>query len=164
LTPCLHLAAESAARHRQRRAALGLGFGREQIGQAFGFRQVDSAMVESSAGELARLRRTQPVQPGQRLQHGGDHRPAAVQVKLRHILARGAVRPREAQDERTVEPLALPFQIDERRHPRLGQLSGQRLERRVRVKSADSHHRQRRGRASRRQREDRVAHVQVHSG
>ena len=53
--PVLDLARQRAARNTQRGAALQLGLGRDQVGQAFDLQQVDLSVGEGAAGELARL-------------------------------------------------------------------------------------------------------------
>ena len=93
----LDLPAERAAGQRQRRAALRFGLGREQIGEPLGLGEVDPAILEGAAGELARLGGAQPLDPAERRQHRRDHRAAAMEMQLGDILAGRAGRARESE-------------------------------------------------------------------
>ena len=76
-------------------AALRLGLGADQIGQPLDRGEVELAVLERAARELARLRRPQAFDPPERTEHRGDHRAAAVQLQLGDVLAGLAVRARE---------------------------------------------------------------------
>ena len=75
--------------------ALRLSFGADQIGKAFDGGEIEPAVLKGAARELACLRRPQALDATERAQRRGDHRTAAVQLQLGHILAGLAVRPGE---------------------------------------------------------------------
>ncbi len=106
------------------------GVGIDQVGQALDLRQAELAMLEGAAGELARLRRPQPLHPRQRLEHAGDHRAPAMQLQLGNVLAGLAVRAFEKKHQSLIDDLA-GLRIANRgegRAPRLRHLAGQRLQ------------------------------------
>ena len=96
-----------------------------QVGQPLGFGQVDPAVLESAAGELARLGQPQAVDRAQGREHRVDDGAPAMTLKLDDILAGRARRPVEPQDQRLVEQLAerRMAQLAHRGRPRLGQRS-----------------------------------------
>ena len=73
LAPALDEAAEPPLELAQGLAALRLGLGVDEVGQALDGREVHPAVEEGAAGELARLRRAAARQAGERPQHGGAH-------------------------------------------------------------------------------------------
>ena len=87
------LAAERAAGQGQSGAALRLGLGFEQVGEPLRLGEVDPAVLEGAAGELARLGGAQALDPAERRQHRRDHRAAAMEVKLGDILPGRAAGP-----------------------------------------------------------------------
>ncbi len=96
--PALIERAERALGLAQRLAALALGLGVHQIGQALGFGQVELAVLEGAAGELARLGgRARRRLCKASLDHRGDHRRPAMDVQFGHILAGEARRTRETK-------------------------------------------------------------------
>ena len=103
--PAFGAVAEQAFHLPERLAALRLGLGTDQIGQAFDRGEIELAVLERAAGELAGLRRPQPLDPAERSQHRGDHRAAAVQLQLGRVLAGLAVRPGKPQRQRLVDHL-----------------------------------------------------------
>ena len=74
----------------ERLAALGLGLGRHQVGDAFRLREVEAAGLEGAPGELAGLGGAEPRRRCERVRERGDDRGAAMDVELRDILAGGA--------------------------------------------------------------------------
>src|SRR5829696_8298849 len=106
LAPALDEAAEPPLELAQGLAALRLGLGVDEVGQALDGGQVHPAVEEGAAGELARLRGAAARQAGERPQHGGAHGKTAVEVKLGLVLAGETVRTRHPDDERLVERFA----------------------------------------------------------
>ena len=92
----------------QRLTALGGGLGIDQVGQALGGGQVELAVLEGAAGELAGLGRPTAGNGANRLQHGRHHRPSAVHLQLGHVLAGLATGPGEPQRQPVVEHLPGP--------------------------------------------------------
>jgi len=86
LLPRGDLLPETPLRQDKRRLALRLGLGLDEVREAFSFGQVDPAVLECAAGELAGLRLSQPLNASQCGQHRVDHRPSAMGVELDHIL------------------------------------------------------------------------------
>ena len=76
------------ARLTERLAALSLGFRVNEVGQPLDLRQIDLAVLERAAGEFTGLRRPAAGYRAQRIQYRGDDGPAAVNLKLGHVLAR----------------------------------------------------------------------------
>ena len=68
-------------------AALRLGLRHHQIGEAFDRGEIELAVLEGAARELAGLRRAQAFDACQRREHCRDHRAAAMQLQLGDILA-----------------------------------------------------------------------------
>ena len=85
--------------------ALGSGFGGDQVGNALGGGEVQLAVDEGAAGELARLGGA-CARRDQRLRHAGDHGRAAMEVQLGAVLAGVAAGRREPEDQGAVERLA----------------------------------------------------------
>ena len=86
----------------------------------------------------------------ERSQHRGDHRAAAVQLQLGHVLAGLAVRRRKPQRQRLVDDVVLCGIADagERRLARGGDLAAQRFQRRARARPGNAHDRNGRGPAA----------------
>ncbi len=74
----MHLAADQPLGRADRRAALALGLGRQQVAEPFGLGQIDPAGTQRTPGELAGLRRPQPRLAAEHLLHRADHRPSAM--------------------------------------------------------------------------------------
>ena len=89
-----------------RLAALQVGLGVDQVGEAFDLREVELAVQEGAAGEFARLGPPQGRLRGERAHHRRDDGGAPVQMQLRAILAELALRGLEHQHQRVVERLA----------------------------------------------------------
>ena len=87
--------------HRLR--ALRLGLGEHEVGEAFDGGEIEPPVLKGAAGEFARLGRAEARQAAERGEHGGDHRAAAVQVQLGHVLAGLGVRPGKPEHQRLVE-------------------------------------------------------------
>ena len=75
--------------------ALRLGLGADQIGQALDRGEIEPAVLEGAARELAGLGRPQAFDAAERAEHRGNHRAAAVQLQLGDVFAGLAVRARE---------------------------------------------------------------------
>ena len=80
--------------------------GGDQIGKTLDRGEIEPAVLERAAGELARLGQPAPFDLPQRIEHPGDHRVAAVKLQLRHIFAGLAVRRRKPQRQRLIDRLA----------------------------------------------------------
>ena len=94
---------QRAFRLRQRLTPLRLGLGIDQIGQTFDLGEIELAVLERAAGELAGLGKPHAGEGEQRIEHGADHGAAAMQLQLGHVLAGEARRRREPQHEAAVE-------------------------------------------------------------
>src|ERR1700722_15746679 len=81
----------------QRLAALRRGFGRDQVGHAFGLGQIELAVQKGAAGELARLGQAQTRHLAQGIEQRRRHRAPAMEVELGHVLAGVARRRREIE-------------------------------------------------------------------
>ena len=78
----------------QRLAPLGPRLGIDEIGQALDAGEVQLAVLEGAARELAGLRQPAALDRADRREHRLDHRPAAVHLQLGHVLAGLAFRAR----------------------------------------------------------------------
>ena len=139
--------------------ALRLGFGVDQIGETFDGGEIEPAVLEGAPGELARLRRPQALDASERAEHRCNHRAAAVQLQLGHVLAGLAVRPGKPQRQRFVDRLA-GGGIAHAGQPGLARLrhaAGEGLQRIAGARSGNPHHRDRGRRPTGRESEDRVA-------
>ena len=83
--------------------ALGLGLGRHQVGDPLGLGEIEAACLEGAAGELAGLGRAQAGKARERVRERVQDRRPAVDVELRHVLARGAGRRREPEGKAPVD-------------------------------------------------------------
>jgi hypothetical protein len=88
---------------RQRLAALRFRLGVDEIGEPLDFGQVELAVLEGAARELAGLGETRARQGEHRIDRGPDHRAAAMHVKLGHVLAGEARRCLEPEHEAAVD-------------------------------------------------------------
>ena len=102
--PCGHALPKPSFGHRKGRLPLALGFGRQQIGQSFGFGKIDPAILERATGEFAGLGGARPLYLADRGQHSGDHRPPAMEVKFDQIFACCRLGPREPENQGLIEP------------------------------------------------------------
>ena len=91
---------------RKRLAALRIGVGVDQIGETFDGGEVELAVLERAARELAGLGRAQAVHRCERREQRGDHRASAMQLDLGDVLARFAFRSGKKQRQRLVDDLA----------------------------------------------------------
>ena len=74
---------------------LRFGLGRYDIGEGFGFDQIELSVKKGPTGELAGLGKTNAWKPCQGVEQGGDNRLAAVDLKLGTVFAGEAPRRRE---------------------------------------------------------------------
>ena len=137
-------------------APLRLRFGGDEIGQALDRREIEPAVFEGAAGELASLGGPATLDRRQRIEHTGNDRLAAMKLQLGDVLAGLAARRRKPQRQRFVDDLtarriAHPRQ---RRLARLGQAPDQFLKRNTGARPGDAHHSNRRRRPAGGQRED----------
>ena len=121
------LVAEQAFHLAQRLAALPIGVGVNQIVERFGFGEIELAVLKRAAGEFAGLGGPHIFKSRQCGKQCRQHRAAAMDVKLRDVLAGGAGRSRKPQHHRIVDrPLADIMQQHPRHHPWSGKLARQR--------------------------------------
>ena len=138
------------------------GFGCQQIGQAFGFGQIDPAMKESAPGEFARFGAAQAGQGRQRRFDRADHRAAAVEVQFGAILAGRGGGGGEPQHQRAIEHLAGGIaQLGGDRAARRGQTARQLAQGSGRSGPADAQHGNSRWGHTAGQGEDRIGHRPV---
>ncbi len=91
----------------QRKATLHFGFGVDEVGEAFDFNQIDSAVFEGPAREFTGFSKTGAGKCPEFVQHGGDNRLAAVDLQLDAIFACKGRRGGEKEDEASVQRLAI---------------------------------------------------------
>ena len=103
LPPALDQPPHPAIGAEQGGAALALGFGLKQVGQSFGFGQVDPPVGEGAAGEFAGLGGAHPGLASQRVEDRPHHRPAAMALIFHDILASGRGWRIEPQQQDLVE-------------------------------------------------------------
>ena len=149
---------KAALGERKRRLALRFGLGLDQVGETFGFGQVDPAVLESAAGEFAGFGQAQALDRGQRTEDGIDHGPAAMALKFHAIFAGRTRRTVEPEDQcsSSKSPELRMTKIAHRSGPGLGQRSRDQRSCFMRFGPADANDRDCRGRAAARQREDGV--------
>ena len=90
-------------RLRQSLAALRLGLGLHQIGQAFDLGEIELAVLERAARELAGLGEPNAVEQQGGVDRRADYGAAAMDMKLGHVLAGEARRTREPQHQAAVD-------------------------------------------------------------
>src|SRR5439155_3919310 len=95
LLPTGDAPAEMPIRQQQRRAALGLGLGHDQIRKALDAGEVNLAVLKCTPGEFPGPGTAQSIHARKRLLQRRHDRAAAVQVELGHVLTGLAVRRRE---------------------------------------------------------------------
>ena len=121
--PVLVEAMQRAIHLLQRQLALLVGFGADQVGDGLGLGEVELAVLEGAARELAGLGQAAEAQLADRLQRAADHGAPAMQVQLGHGLAGLGVGRLEPHDQAAVDRLAAQ-RIEhgaQRQAPRLGQ-------------------------------------------
>ena len=135
-----------------------LGLGGQQIGQAFGLGQVDSAIGERAAGEFTGLGQSNPRLAAEDGKQGIDRRPAPMTLIFNDVLASCAMRRIKSEDQRLIDQATIR-RIDQpaqrsmtrrRQRPRNPLGGGQRM------RSTGPDNRHPRGRATTRQGGDRV--------
>ncbi len=128
--------------------ALGFGIRAYQVGQPLHRGQIELAVLERPAGELAGLGRSQPLDMLQRSKHCSNYCPPAVNLEFRSVLPGLAVRTGKPECQRLVDQfaggrIAHPGQ---RRLARFGDSPDQGLERSARPRARYPDHRDRRRR------------------
>src|SRR5205085_8849521 len=98
--PILDLAPQPAFREPEGGPTLTLSLGLDEIGEALSFREVDSAVLERSASELARLGQPHALQGAKLPKERVDDCAATVALEFHRVLSCGASRPIESQHER----------------------------------------------------------------
>ena len=114
----------------QRQTPLLLGFGRDQIGDALGLGEVELAVLEGAARELAGLGQPAEAEPPDRLQRGTDDGAASVQVQLGHHFAGLGIGRLEPHRQAAVDRLAAQ-RIVERAHDHAARLRQRGIARRM---------------------------------
>ena len=104
--PALVDGAELALELTPRLAALGLGFGVDEIGEPFGRGELELAVLEGAAGKFPRLRQTQPLQAPESVGDRRLDRAPTMEVELGHILAGEALGRGKPQAQPVIEDLA----------------------------------------------------------
>ena len=145
VTPAVIEPAKLAFHLAQRLPPLSRRVGIHQIGDGLGGGKVELAVLETPPAELARFGDPQTGQARQSVDHSGDDRPSAMDMKLRHVLAGKAVGAGEPQHQTLIEefPGIRNGQPDERGHAGSGQgAAGQRRESRPgeRSRNPDDRH------------------------
>ena len=156
--PSLDQPPNSAIGRHERGTALAFGFGLEQIGQPFGFGQVDPAVGKGTAGEFARLGRPHIRSGKQCVEDRPHHRTSSMALIFNDIFAGGRGRPIEPDQQDLVECGAIPgiAQGPQGGAPRRRKLPRQLLGRSKSGRPAGANDRHRRGWLATRQRGDRV--------
>ena len=114
----------------ERLATLCLRVRPDEVGEALDRREVDPAVLERPPRELAGFSRPQPFERPEDRQHRGNHRTAAVQMQLGHVLAGLAVGAREPQGQRLIEYVTvLVAQLRQPHPPRLREPARHRFQR-----------------------------------
>ena len=149
--PSLGAVADQAFELAKRETPLRLSFGGDEIGQPLDRREIEPAVLERAAGELASLGRPATLDRRERIKHAGNDRLAAMKLQLGHVLAGLAVRRRKPQRQRLVDDLAARriAHARQRRLARLGQAPDQFPKRNARARPRDAHHGNRRRRPAR---------------
>ena len=104
-TPRLIAVPQRAARLRQSLPALSRRLRIHEIRETFRFSQINLSVFESAPGKFTRLREPQ-AKRRKRIQTAANHRPAAMNMKLRHILACKAGRSWKPKHEAAIQNLA----------------------------------------------------------
>ena len=104
--PVLVEAMQRAIHLLQRELALLVGFGGHQVGDGLGLGEVELAVLEGAARELAGLGQPAEAQLADRLQRAADHGAPAMQVQLGHGLAGLGVGRLEPHDQAAIDRLA----------------------------------------------------------
>src|SRR5579884_2702588 len=128
--------------------ALRLRFRHNQIGEALDRRQIEPAILEGAARELAPFSRTAARHRTQRLEHSGDDGMSAMDLKLGYVFTRLAVRRRKPERKRFVDDVA-GLRIAHTRQSRLariGKATDQGLEGAAGLRTRYANYRDRRGR------------------
>ena len=133
------------------------GLGGDQVGETLRRGEIELAVQEGAAGELAGLGEPEAELP-QRGKERGDDGAAAMDMEFRHILARDAARRREIEREAAIDGLA--GRVAEAHEPRLARRrhnASKRGERRRRLSAGKPQHRDAGTTGRGRERIDRVA-------
>ena len=89
---------------RDRLTPLVSRLGVDKVGQPLRFCEVDLAVAKSASSKFAGLGEPQP-EGGERIKDPGHYRPPAVDMKLDHVFAREAGRPRKPEHDGLVKNL-----------------------------------------------------------
>ena len=105
--PVARFVAEQAFQLPQCLAALPIGVGVNEVVEAFGFGQIQLAVLKCTAGKFARLRRPHIFESGERREQRSEHRAPTVDVQLSDVLTGRTGRTRKPEHDRIVDrPLA----------------------------------------------------------
>ena len=157
--PRLGAIAEQALQLPQSLAALRIGVGINQIRETFDGGEVELAVLERAARELAGQCHAQSVHRCERGEQRGDHRASAMQLDLGGVFARFAFRAGK-NNASASSMISLDLRIaDAREHraARLRNFSDQRFQRVAGARTGDAHDGDRDRRAARGERVDGVS-------
>ena len=132
--------AQRTLRLGERLTALRLGLGLHEIGQAFDLGEIELAVLERAARELAGLGEPRAGEREHRVDHRADHGAAAMDVKLGHVLAGEARRRREPQHQAAVDRRLRRADVAQGGVTGRGHAAAQRLEHAARVRSGYADH------------------------
>ena len=147
--------AEHTLQLAQRLAALPIGVGTNQIVETFGLGEIELAILERAAGELARLRRAHILDCRERREQRCDHGAPAMDVKLGDVFPGRARWLRKPQHDRIVDRLLTSVvQQRPRRPPWDGNFAREQCERAACLRPGYPYHGDRAWQSSRRQRKN----------
>ena len=131
LTPALIERPRPALALGQSLARLRLGLGGDEIGKALDLGEIEPAILEGAARELAGLGETHVIHGQQGANDEPNHGAAAMNMELAHVLAGEASRPGQPEHEAAVEEIAAPgiLQLAQARVTRRRQRTAKRAER-----------------------------------
>ena len=104
--PSLGAVADQTLELAERLPALRRRLCRDQVGQALHRREIEPAVLEGAAGELAGFGRPAAFDLAERVEHRGNDRVAAVKLQLGRVLAGLAARRRKPEHQCFVDDLA----------------------------------------------------------
>ncbi len=142
LTPALIERPRPALALGQSLARLGLGLGGDEIGKALDLGEIEPAILEGAARELAGLGETHVIHGQQGADDEPNHGAAAMNMELAHVLAGEASRPGQPEHEAAVEEIAALgiLQLAQARVTRRRQRTGERAERGARPRPGHADH------------------------
>src|SRR5262249_2817716 len=104
--PVFSTRTQCASHLAKRKTTLTLRLRQHEIGKTLNSREIKLAVLERPPGELARLGRTQSRNARKRSEDGCNNRTSSMQLELRNIFTRFAVRRRKPKNQRLIDNLA----------------------------------------------------------